>query len=294
MHDLPNELLLEIFPHFTLKSLIAGQGVCRKWRQLIPLSDILPTRRAFLELYLRVISSPIFPQTRKWTLANLREFNRQEYIDLLLKQHDYLPEAFRLWILEWPARAVFGCSWPGLPCEECYETEADGVDRLEGVNWLGHMPPQVSVMLRMYSAAGWGETQPGLLVWSLGGRFVWLLLDDEREGKGGRVYDLGDTVFVIRGVDGEGVDGNRVRYDEGEDGDDNDEDVPEETYVVYSSWIEWQRHIWREIERAASAAHRPKIGSDRPRIGFMQKKPGPHPMKAWTRRQEPGYLMNSN
>jgi hypothetical protein len=41
INDAANDLLLAIFSHFTLKSLIVAQGVSKHWRQLIPLADIL-------------------------------------------------------------------------------------------------------------------------------------------------------------------------------------------------------------------------------------------------------------
>jgi len=113
--DLPNEILLHAFRFFPLKALIIGRTVSQDWRRLIPLADISPIRRALLDFYLTLVSSPIFPQTRPWVLANLQPFDRQAYIDDLMRQHPYVPEAFRVWILEWPARAVIGCVWPGLP-----------------------------------------------------------------------------------------------------------------------------------------------------------------------------------
>lgn len=113
--DFPNELLLKIYPHLPLQGLITAQGVCQKWRQLVPLSDIPTHRRAFYEFYMKLIQSPLFFRTRPWVLANLRPFDRQAFLDTLLEQYPYLPEEFTLWILEWPARAVIGCCWPGLP-----------------------------------------------------------------------------------------------------------------------------------------------------------------------------------
>ncbi|KAJ7619595.1 hypothetical protein FB45DRAFT_1033443 [Roridomyces roridus] len=53
-----------------------------------------------------------------------------------LTQHDYIPEDFRLWILEWPNKAVIACAWPGLPAVYCWE-DADDVERVAGYNHLG-------------------------------------------------------------------------------------------------------------------------------------------------------------
>jgi hypothetical protein len=87
--EFPNELLLS---HMTLTSLIASKGVCRQWRHLVPLADISPTRRALLELYLEVISSPYFAQSRSWRIANLQPFDHTAFLDTLLKQHNYIPD----------------------------------------------------------------------------------------------------------------------------------------------------------------------------------------------------------
>jgi hypothetical protein len=119
----------------------------------------------------------------------------------------------------------------------------DGVERLEGVNWLGNTPPQVSVMLWRHYESGQvsEEILPGLLIRSSAGGFVWLMLD-KREGKCGRVYALGTTVFIICGEGSDAVDDR-----EGDDeGGDNDEDDAEETHIVYSNWIELQRHVWKQ------------------------------------------------
>lgn len=138
--DLPNEVLLHVFRFFPLKVLIIGRTVSQDWRRLIPLADISPIRRTFLGFYLTLVSSPIFPQTRPWVLANLQPFDRQAYIDGLMRQHPYVPETFRVWILEWPARAVIGCVWPGLPNLYSRGPCVDNVHRIEGTNWLAPVP----------------------------------------------------------------------------------------------------------------------------------------------------------
>ncbi|KAJ7074978.1 hypothetical protein B0H15DRAFT_1027342 [Mycena belliarum] len=138
--DLSPEVSLQVFPHLHLKGLIAAEGVCRQWKHFISVADINPTRRALLALYRKIVHDPLFLPTRPWPLANLRPFDRQAYIDALLAQHDHVPEDFRLWILEWPERAVIACSWPGLPDVFCREG-ADDVERMEGFNFLGRIPP---------------------------------------------------------------------------------------------------------------------------------------------------------
>ncbi|KAJ7476832.1 hypothetical protein B0H11DRAFT_1675747, partial [Mycena galericulata] len=163
LKDLSNEVLLQIFPHLPFKSNIAARGVSRVWRQLVPLAEINPARSGLLDLYLKIIESPVFHMTRPWLLANLRPFDREAYIDALLSQHDYLPEDFRIWILEWPAKAAIACCWPGLPATY-YSLEADGIERIGGCNWLGRIPPVVHTVL--FRSIEDGEVDvPALLVW---------------------------------------------------------------------------------------------------------------------------------
>ena len=87
-------------------------------RRLIHLIDIPAVRRALFELYLDIVSSPTL--RRPWALPvkSLKPFDRQAYVTALLDQHNHLPEAPRILILEWPECASFGCMWLGLPRPE--------------------------------------------------------------------------------------------------------------------------------------------------------------------------------
>ncbi|PPQ91965.1 hypothetical protein CVT25_004439 [Psilocybe cyanescens] len=51
-----------------------------------------------------MINTPQFLNSHTWILDNLRLFDRQAYIDALLVQYPTIPEEFRIWTLEWPAR----------------------------------------------------------------------------------------------------------------------------------------------------------------------------------------------
>ncbi|KAJ7137638.1 hypothetical protein C8R46DRAFT_611477 [Mycena filopes] len=174
--DFPPEISLQIFPHIHLKDLISVRGVCKRWMELVSLADIHPTRLALLKLYQKTVHDPLFLSTSKWTLENLRPFDREAYIDALLAQHNYIPDDFQFWILEWPARAAIACAWPGLPGEYVHhgtdgiegrdgiegtdgieETDgiegtddikkkikgSDGIERISGCNFLGRVPPLV-------------------------------------------------------------------------------------------------------------------------------------------------------
>lgn len=109
------ELLLETFQWLPLRSLITAQGVNCQWRRLVPLADIPPARRALFNLYIDFIGSPSFLPSRHAILTTLRSFDREAYVAFFVDKGLSLPDEFLLWILEWPSKAVFGRSWPGLP-----------------------------------------------------------------------------------------------------------------------------------------------------------------------------------
>ena len=193
--DFPNEILLQIFSFLPLKCLITGRTVSQEWRRLIPLANINPIRRSFLDFYLTLVNLPIFPQTRPWVLANLQPFDRQQYINDLLNQHPYVPEAFRMWILEWPAKAVIGCVWPGLPNAYCPSEAADHVHRQEGNNLLAPLPPTICAMpLRNFCPDA--HFIPVLSVFHGREDIVWLVMD-ERDGLRDKVYIVAEGAWSL-------------------------------------------------------------------------------------------------
>lgn len=111
LNELPDEILLVIQSHLPLTGLIVARGVCKLWRSLIPGSHIPTARRSLLALYLRAIDSPAFTATRKTVLDQLYDFDRAAWLSRL---HTDVPDEFRCWILEWPARAVIGAMWPAI------------------------------------------------------------------------------------------------------------------------------------------------------------------------------------
>ena len=232
--DFPNEILLQIFSFLPLKSLITGRTVSQEWRRLIPLADINPIRRSFLDFYLTLVNSPIFPQTRPWVLANLQPFDRQQYINDLLNQHPYVPKAFRMWILEWPAKAVIGCVWPGLPNAYCPSEAADHVHRQEGNNLLAPLPPTICAMpLRNFCPDA--HFIPVLSIYHGREDIVWLVMD-ERDGLRDKVYIVAEGAWSLSFG---GSDRGCLLGD------------------IDDNWVDYQKRMWFCIESCArQRAHR--------------------------------------
>ncbi|KAJ7574278.1 hypothetical protein C8J56DRAFT_1125512, partial [Mycena floridula] len=197
--DLATELKFEILQHLTLISLIRARCVCQEWRNLALDSDLHPVRRQFYGIYLNLIDSPEFLASRQYVLKQLDQgvqdrheaFNRQGFIDAILKQHPYIPEDFAIWILEWPERAVIGSVWPNLPFEEVPEAVLAGASR-EGWNFLANEP--ASVFSLRFSQSGQKPDHdvprgPALPIWEGQGFSVWLVLDDHPDRQG-KVYRL--------------------------------------------------------------------------------------------------------
>lgn len=146
--------LLEIYEWLPLKSLIAAQGVNRQWRHLVPLADILPARRALLDLYIDFVASPVFLPTRPMILENLRPFDREAYIAIFHNAGLSLPVEFLVWLLEWPNKAVIGCYWPGLP-NDLFITPHKNTGRtrktsLERLIHRGWKPTSISILHPMW------------------------------------------------------------------------------------------------------------------------------------------------
>ncbi|GJE88228.1 F-box protein [Phanerochaete sordida] len=120
--QVPDELLLLIVSYFPLPTLIRARGVCRLWRSVIPGSHLPAFRRGLLELYLRLLASPVFAPTRKAVLAQRCYWSRAAYLAQLPPA---LPADFRAWVTEWPERALLGLVWPGLRHARNMFSEAD-------------------------------------------------------------------------------------------------------------------------------------------------------------------------
>ncbi|KAF8911428.1 hypothetical protein CPB84DRAFT_1957867 [Gymnopilus junonius] len=174
--SLPNELRLHCFSFLTLEALIASKAVCAEWRILVPLTDMYPPRRHLYNLYSMVIDNPKPDREAQLYYGRWFEpsFNREEYINSLLKQHHAIPEEFRIWVLEWPARLIVNNIWPGLTLKHCLldGPSTGGSSRKCGVNWLSLKPPQLCALLANDGVSCDPKYAPSLLVWRM--RWVWL------------------------------------------------------------------------------------------------------------------------
>jgi hypothetical protein len=256
--SIPNEIILGIFSHLNLRGLIAVRGVSQKWRALVPHTEGSPTRMKMLSFYDTLIASPLFLRTRPWVLKNLKaSFDRQAFVDKLLRQYPFLPEEFRLWVLEWPEKAVVGGSWPGLPRKRYKgDVYADGIYVRRGENWIAF--PQVSAIMWAAEANNTAEYIPALLVWR-DQVATWLILD-ERQNLSGKIksssrFNLG----ALKDFD--------MITTEGPDG-----------------WIAYQRGIWDEIEDLEHPEWSMSIPWDNSMASFLQT----HelPQMAWIKRNK--------
>ncbi|KIM45462.1 hypothetical protein M413DRAFT_442130 [Hebeloma cylindrosporum] len=107
--DIPNEITLHIFAYLDLRGLIAVRGVSRTWRAFIPHTECSPIRKKVLSFYDTLIASPLFLRTRHGCSKTSNPHS------ILLQQYPFLPDEFRLWILDWPEKVVIGGPWAGMP-----------------------------------------------------------------------------------------------------------------------------------------------------------------------------------
>ena len=217
------ELLLEIFCLLPLPSLIAAQGVCQSWRHLVPLSNMLPARRALLNLYKTAIDTPAFHFTRPFVIRNLRPFDRKGYI-ATLDAETGCPDEFRYWILEWPSRAVFGWAWPGFG-----NAFDDGMIQAPLLEWKPRGTNRLTRHLHIeelsFFIPSLGKCQQirvaGLEIWETSLYLAtWLVLD-------GNEYVLKGSLHSVDGWWGE--------YDL-------------KTSLRASGWVEWLTEVLRSMD----------------------------------------------
>ncbi|KIJ41146.1 hypothetical protein M422DRAFT_780542 [Sphaerobolus stellatus SS14] len=218
---LPSEL--ELFSHFSLKTLVASRGGCRAWRSLVLTANIPPARRLLLEFYLELIQDKYFHQTRPWVLDNLKDFDREGYVGALVQQGANLPEEFRLWVLEWPATAAIAGIWLGLPDDNMGGSMDD---RMTGRNVLGIIPPQLSSVVFVPKK----RCIPAICLWvGFPPDAVWLPLDEEPDLYGKTITCC--TRGVLYGTE------------RGDDGVDDDN----------TNFVQWLRFTWMAVAAQLSA-----------------------------------------
>lgn len=181
----PTELFTELIVWLPLETLLAGRSVSKLWRELINSAPLLPARRALLGLFLEIVLDSCYNQHKQLRLANDAAagitsqrhqhygFNRQEYIDHLYAQYNYIPDEFVLWILEWPEKVVIGRLGPTLPSTP-RPTMVEVFDHFRkdhwGANVLGIHPPVVyAVSFDSEAIPGFpeGPVFPVLQVWRM-------------------------------------------------------------------------------------------------------------------------------
>lgn len=223
-----------------LKPYIISHGVCKEWKRLLPLIEMHPIRNRLLELYRLMLRTPCFLGTREWIVKNLQPFDRQAYVDALLSQYPFIPEDFRMWILEWPARMAIDCMWPGLPFVDYREYT---LRRRYGVNWMGYRPdsPQLYGMVYRQGQPN-AKFIPAMLIWKGGGchDVYWLLFDHEHPKIFGRVILLQGCAESLSDLPYESDDDESNSYMEDKS---------------YSDWMDFQQSRW---ERHTEWASRPK------------------------------------
>ncbi|PPQ79120.1 hypothetical protein CVT25_002855 [Psilocybe cyanescens] len=270
--ELPNELILRIFANLDLQGLIAARCINQRWRTLVPFAEMGDIRRLMLDFYDTLLLSPTFYNTRDWVKTSLKPFDREAYIAKLLRQYPSLPEDFRLWVLEWPEKAVIAGLWPGLPRRKYTGESTDGMNVMVGTNWLSY--PQVSVMVYIDYHNRVVEHIPGIVIWSGPEALTWLIVD-ERKSMNGKIfhYGMGSYRTLLEGS----LDLNNLchSYDK-----------------LSTSWIAYLRRLWDDIEHVAEE----RLIIDRPddidrNLPILT--PPIHPdvselaATAWKRRNEP-------
>ncbi|PPR04692.1 hypothetical protein CVT26_015017 [Gymnopilus dilepis] len=160
---LPRELQLICFSYMTVETLIAARSVCSTWRSLLPHAEMMvhPIRLRLYRLYLKIIANPRPDrQSQRYISQFIRKkFNREKYLRYLtrrqFKHHTVqVPDEFRIWVLEWPAKLVINGLWPGLPFSEFFMSTAAtaGASLRCGINYLARRPaPRLELIVESYT-----------------------------------------------------------------------------------------------------------------------------------------------
>ncbi|KAI0782090.1 hypothetical protein C8Q75DRAFT_811936 [Abortiporus biennis] len=242
-NSLPNEILLHIFSfQQSLSALIATQGVCRRWRSLVPIAHTHPVRLRLLEVYQKATLSPAFAHIRPYITSLVKDFPREEYAALLPES---TPDEFLFWIREWPSKAIIDWLWPGLPFRPPTHSPTSLLLGKRGYNSLANGPRVYEACLINpdgdLTSVDWADL-PRPLMWPATHRWEMLGVVQLRVtlleiSQLDQLFGLiNDPLRMIIGVDGPGKDlvGTLWHFDLGDYG------------LVAESWIEF---LEEEIRR---------------------------------------------
>ncbi|KAF9540149.1 hypothetical protein CPC08DRAFT_717339 [Agrocybe pediades] len=194
-----------------------------------------------------MLQHPRFLETRPWTLKTLNPFDRKAYIDALLSQYPAVPEEFRLWIMEWPARmAPFGM-WPGSPFTYHHVVT---FEEANGTNWLAYLPegsPALLTLLHRHPSHK-DHFIPALLAWKEDYQAHWLIFAKDEPELFGRVI----APDAVESMDCPIV--CRLPHPA--------EEVEEDEYFnrTYNDWLQfleirWDKHLKMVLALEAEQAH---------------------------------------
>lgn len=164
--DLPNELLLYIFPLLSLESLITARRVNRRWRHLVLEAHTCPLRARLLRLYLSLIRSPAFHHSsssrsrlnEQRVMPCLRDYDREDYLRLVTSGSD-APEEFKTWVREWPTHAT----WPGISADGA--TYHESPSAWSPGSWCLHIPQKPYLKCVTFSG-GKSPFDPGVTLYA--------------------------------------------------------------------------------------------------------------------------------
>jgi len=300
VEPIPTELLLHVFSFLELKPYIMCHGVCREWRQLLPLSDIHPIRRRMFNLFHRMLSNPNFLKTREWTIKNLKHFDRQAYIDSLLSQYPDIPDEFRFWILEWPARMAINCMWPALPF---VNIDHSMPDKNSGVNWLAYNFNSPSLLAMIYKH-GTPDAKyiPALLIFK-DYRSTWLVFDRDEPDLFGRVFVNNRQLWERSGIlprTWSSSEPNLLRYSNDINSEDDGSEFQLYVNKPFIDWISYQEYEWSTWINWVSLSFRRYPSKHKqsvkvsllkvpPKFAFCSTMPGELPSPPWQRCHERQY-----
>ncbi|KAF4611672.1 hypothetical protein D9613_003680 [Agrocybe pediades] len=210
-----------------------------------------------------MLQHPRFLETRPWTLKTLNPFDRKAYIDALLSQYPAVPEEFRLWIMEWPARMVPFGMWPGSPFTYHH---AVTLEEANGTNWLAYLPegsPSLLTLLHSHPSHD-DHCIPALLFWKDDLRTYWLIFEHSEPELMGRVIindlDVGDLPMVCYLP--------------------HPVDMVDGLVITHNDWLQFLEHRWDEQVDLVLALERPPPTYTYPqtRISFRKDEPIAYPV----------------